>query len=522
VPKLKARRFLSSLTGFVCALSVAAAFAADPAKVLRIAMPDVETLDPQQYNDNPSFEVQCAIYEGMYEWDYFASPARLAPDTAVALPEITEGGKVWTIKLKRGIYFSDDPAFRGSRRELVAQDYVYSLKRWLDPTLRRGGAPLTSNLIVGMKALVDAATKPGGRFDYDTPVEGLRALDRNTVQLRLTEANYPLINTLMTVGAAAREVVEAANGDARNRAVGTGPYRVKEWLKGSRIVLEARPDYRRLSFPRSDLPAHRALMRAMADKTFPRIGVIEINFITEEITHVLEFDRGKLDYLVLRSEVANRLLDRGKLKPELAARGITHQGTPEPVLFMIFLNMEDPVIGGMSKERIALRRAMAYALDTGEIARVVYGGHALPASQMVAPGVSGYDPAASLPPAYDPAMAQKLLDRFGYGQRDSAGYRLAPDGKPLSITFTIRSGGISRELQTLARKNMDAVGLRMEFRVTPFQEAVKELVAGQYQLFYAGRGGIPSGWGQLQVLSSKSPPAANASRFFLPECDLAS
>ncbi len=116
---------------------------------------------------------------------------KLAPLTAVALPEITDGGKTWTIKVRPGIYFTDDPAFKGKPRELVAADYVYSIKRWLDPNLRRGGAPITTDLIVGARAVVDAASRPGATFDYDRPIEGLRALDRYTLQLKLTQPNYP-------------------------------------------------------------------------------------------------------------------------------------------------------------------------------------------------------------------------------------------------------------------------------------------------------------------------------------------
>ena len=64
-----------------------------------------------------------------------------APLAAAALPEISGDGTIWTIRLKPGIYFTADPAFNGKPRELTAADYVYSLKRWLDPNLRRGGAP---------------------------------------------------------------------------------------------------------------------------------------------------------------------------------------------------------------------------------------------------------------------------------------------------------------------------------------------------------------------------------------------
>ena len=121
--------------------------------------------------------------------------------------------------------------------------------------------------------------RPAAKFDYDRPIEGLRALDRYTLQLRLTEPNYPIIHDNLIRGAVAREVVEAAGGDIRARPVGTGPYRLREWKHGSRIVLEANPGYRAIRFPESSDPAHAALVRSMQGKTLPQIGVVEISII---------------------------------------------------------------------------------------------------------------------------------------------------------------------------------------------------------------------------------------------------
>ena len=89
----------------------------------------------------------------------------------------------WTIRMKPGIYFADDPAFKGRRRELTAADYVYSLKRMLDPKMR---APsLWSLEAVRRRRRVVAKAKKTGRFDYDAPIEGLQALDRYTLRIKL-------------------------------------------------------------------------------------------------------------------------------------------------------------------------------------------------------------------------------------------------------------------------------------------------------------------------------------------------
>jgi oligopeptide transport system substrate-binding protein len=496
------------------------ALAADPAKILRIASPDIETLDPHAYTDDPSYQVIQAIFEPAFEWDYLASPPKLTPLTAVAPVEISDGGKVWTIRLKQGIQFTDDPAFKGKPRELTAGDYIYSYKRWLDPNGRRGGSPILTDLIIGARPVVDAA-RTSGKFDFDRPIEGMRALDRYTFQIRLNEPNYPNVHDLLGfVGASAREVVEAAGPDVRTRPVGTGPFRLREWKRGSRIVLDSNPRYRAVRFPESSKPEHAALVRSMQGKVLPQIGVIEINMIEEDVTRLLQFERGGLDFVLLRGEVATRLLENGKLKPDYAARGVMRIAFPEPFGFYLYFNVADAVIGGMGNERVALRRAIALAFDTQELTRIVYAGQAMPANQIVPPGVGGHDSTLPIKSLYDPATAKALLDRFGY-TRGVDGYRNAPNGTPLTLTLSQRTGAVSREIETLWKKNMEAVGLRTAFRQAPFQDIIKELEKGKFQLYYGGFGGSPSGYAELVQLSAKQPQRVNVSQFKLTEYDRA-
>ena len=514
------RRVAARAAAGALALLVAlAAAAADPAKVLRVASPDIDTLDPQQYSDSPSFDVQRAIFEPLYEYDYLAASATIAPCTATALPVITDAGRTWTIHVKPGIRFTPDPAFNGNPRELVAEDYVYAYKRWLDPNLRRGGDVLATDLIVGARAAVDAARKPGAHFDYAARIEGLRALDRYTLQLKLTDAVFPPIVTLLTVAAGAREVIEAAGAESRTRAVGTGPYQLREWKQGSRIVLDANPGYRKLSFPATTNPRYVELAKRMAGTTFPQVGEVDIDIINEDLPLVLEFERGKLDYIRLYSQIANRLLTANAVRADLAAQGVQRFATPEPYVFSFYLNIDDPVVGGMSRDRIALRRAVELAIDVKEMIAVLFGGQALPARQFVAPGVGGHDPSLDETPLYDPAAAGALLDRFGYTRRDADGFRRAPDGKPLTLTWSLRTGGTSAEMATLIRKNMQAVGLRTDFHMTPFQDAIKALEGGQFALYYGGYGGTANGYGTLLQLYGRAPVEQNVSRFKSAEYD---
>ena len=512
-------RHLGALTIALALGVTGVVFAADPNKVLRVANFDIETLDPQRINDDPSSQVAAAIFEGLYDWSYLGTPPHIVAVSASALPEISDGGRTWTMRLEPGIRFTEDPAFGGKPRELVAEDIVYSMKRALDPTLKRGGNAAVTDVVVGARAVVETAEK-AGRFDYDQVIEGLRAVDRYTVQLRLTHPNYPVIESFVTTQAVAREVIEAANGDARTRPVGTGPYMLREWLQGSRVVLEANPYYRKIAFPTSNDARDAELVRSMQGVALPQIGVVEINVIDEELTRVLQFDRGRLDFVVLTGVAGARAVNGGKLRKEYTERGVTRRAYPEPYVASLFFNMKDATVGGMELPQIALRRAIALSIDRQAWVDVVYAGQGRAANQVVPPTVAGH--IGGLPNAdHDPRLANALLDKFGYDKRDGEGYRTKPDGKPLSITVSLRIAPATRDQQTLLKKNMDAIGIRLNFKVTMFQELLKESAAGAFQVNTYVMGGLPSAYGVTVQFYSRSPVTVNATRFSMPRFDQA-
>ena len=498
--------------------------AADPAKVLRIASSDIVSLDPQQGNDLYSTRIASHIFEALYDFDYFATPAKVIPNTAEALPEVTDDGKTWTMRLKKGIFFADDPVFKGKPRELVAEDYVYSIKRHLDPNLRNGGNPALTELIVGARAVVDAARKPGSKMNYDTPIEGLRTIDRYTLQIRLHSPDYTLLERMavLPMMAVAREAVEAAGADVMTRPVGTGPYRLVEWRKASRLVLEANPKYRTIRYPESSNPQHKALVDAMRGKTLPQIGRIEVSIIEESQPELLAFMQADLDLMLLGGDDAKRVLDNGKLKPELVKKGIQHLRFGAPSVTFTYFNLDDPVVGGYSSAQVALRRAIAMGFDIDEAIRVLYAGNALPANQLLPPGVNGHDP--TLPPRsiYDPAGARALLDRFGFKDIDGDGYRETPDGKPLTLVRGTLPESWYRDADTLWKKNMDAIGIRMQINQQTFAELLNQMRAGRLQMFNLGYRSLePSGYLILQTLWSKERRDTNPSQFKRPAYDAA-
>jgi ABC-type transport system substrate-binding protein len=456
--------------------SAAPTLAADASKVLRVAFPTGETgFDPARVTDLYSNAVNEAIFERLLTYDYLARPAKLVPMAAEAMPEVSDNGRTWVFRLRKGIRFAPDPAFGGKPRELTAEDFVYSYKRFLDPRNRSGWAFMLEGKIEGLDA-VAAAGKRSGRFDYDAPVAGLQALDRYTLRIRLTTAdyNFPYIAAHVPMAAVAREVVEAYGDELMAHPVGTGPYLLKEWTRSARIVLEANPEYRGFTwdFAASEPAWDDALVADMRGKRMPQAGRVEISILEEDQTRWLAFEGREIDVLNLPAPFRDKALAGDRIAPALAAQGVTMHRSVDPEITYTAFNMRDPLVGGFTREKIALRRAIAMAYDVDEEVRVVRKEQAIPLEMPIPPGVVGHDPGYRSSVRHDPALAERLLDRFGY-RKGSDGWRTLPDGRPLVLRYATETGGVARELNELWQKSMDRIGVHIVFDVSKFADNLK-------------------------------------------------
>ena len=453
--------------------------AADPGKVLRTVIPAAETgFDPVAVHDLYSSQIVASVFETLYTYDYLARPARLVPQTAEALPTISDNGKTYTIRIKRGIHFADDPAFSGQRRELTAADYVYSLKRLIDPAVRSPWSWLVEGKIVGLDALSQQARQTG-RFDYEAPVAGLEATDRHTLRIRLNAPDYNLgmILAHTPTSAVAREVIVAyrgANGHAMANPVGTGPYRLASWQRGAKIVIEANPGYRGFvwDFQPGDDPADQNIVAAMKGKTMPQIGRVEIRVVPEDQSRWLAFRNGEIDLFNLDGPLAPQAIANGRLRPELAAKGVILSRLIEPELSHYYFNMRDPVLGGLTKEKIALRRAIAMAHNVQEEIDVVWNGQAVRLEFPIPPGVVGHDPRHKSSVRFDPKTANALLDKFQYSKGPD-GWRRLPSGVPFVITFSSRADSTGQQQAEMWKKTFDSLAVRMESDKRPFPDLLK-------------------------------------------------
>ncbi len=327
----------------------------------------------------------------------------------------------------------------------------------------------------------------------------------------------------MATSAIAREVVEAyadGAGWVMANPVGTGPYRLKDWRRGQRIVLEANASFRDEYYPESEHPDDRAFAK-LRGKKLPLIGRIEIGIIEESNPRLLAFELGELDYLAVPSDLVPKVLESDhRLQPRLAKEGITLARGVQPAITYSFFNMEDPVVGGYTPEKIALRRAIGMAYNVGEEIRVLRAGQAFPATQVIPPNVTGYNPKFDGHAKFDPAAAKALLAKFGYVDRDKDGWRDLPSGKPLVLKIAAGTNALDRQYMELWQRSMNAVGLRVEFLNQKFADNLKAARLGQLQMWFLGNiNTTPEGFGFLALLYGGHAGFSNLARFKLPEFD---
>ncbi len=515
-------RAWAAALGIALAMPAANA-AAPPQKVLRYAIRAAETgFDPAQISDLYSSTMASNMFDALYAYEFLARPVRLRPNTATALPEASADFKTFTIRLRPGIYFSDDPAFNGKKRELVAADYVYSIKRHFDP---RWKSPtyqtLANNQIVGLDEVRQAAIKNKTPFDYDAPVEGLRALDRYTLQFRLGEPNPRFADALSDAartGAVAREVVAAYGDRIMEHPVGTGPYRLAEWRRSSLIAFEKNPNYRDEFYteeaPPED-PLARAAVAALKGRKLPMIDRVEISVIEQPQPRWLSFVNREMDIIwQVPEDFTNTAIPNNHVAPNLAKQGIYEVRYLRNDASMSYFAMENPVVGGYTPAKVALRRAIALAVDVEREIRVVRRGQAIVAQSIVAPGLWGYDPAfKSEMGEFDRARAQALLDLYGYVDRNGDGWREQPDGAPLTIEYATQPDDLSRQLITQWQKNMDAIGVRMVFKTAQWPENLKASRAGRLMMWGVAWSGGPDGEEFLVLGDGAEKGQANHARF---------
>lgn len=371
-------------------------------RTFRYSMDQAPTsLDPTQAANVYANTVLLNVYDTLYAYQYLARPYALKPNLAAALPQISADGLTYRIPLKTGVRFIDDPAFPGGvGREVVAEDFIYSLKRQFDPANQPQGAWFWSGRIAGLDEWKAAGA------NYDQPVAGLVAVDSHTIEIRLTRPYPQLVDTLTTGFSAIvpREAAEFYGPRLGVHPVGSGPFRLVAY-DTSRVVLERNPGYRQEPVDLAAEGFNPATqgdtgVAAIAGRSPPFVDRLQIDFIGEPSAAWTSFTKGdEIQFTTLPVEQADRVLASREpvtLKPDYAARFHYYTGSEAGFVFTSF-NMDFPDFGyhpdpERERRNHALRCAIIKAYDWGANNESWYFGLAVAFPGIIVPASPEFDP----------------------------------------------------------------------------------------------------------------------------------
>ncbi|MBD63797.1 MAG: hypothetical protein CME62_01205 [Halobacteriovoraceae bacterium] len=501
-------RFLS-LVLTMCALIVSCTKKQNyDEKVLNVVKPaKVKGLDPVNAGDTYSSAEIARVYEGLLEYHYLKRPFELQPNLAVAMPTVSEDGLTYTFKIKPGVKFHDNKCFpNGKGRELVAQDFVYSIKRMADLKNNSTGWWLLDGRIKGLNEWRDQYK--GKDPNYDQKVEGLTALDKYTLQFKLTSEYPQFLYSLAMVYtyAVPREAVEMYGEEFLNNPVGTGAFQITEPYSQSNTIEYVRnPNYRDVRYPSdgaSDADVAAGLTK-YAGKKLPLVDRIKVQIQTEASTRFLSFQDGNVDYSEIPKDNFDTVVtpDQG-LTDEFKTRGINLEITPDLDITYIAFNHDDPLF----KNNVKLKQAMSLAYNGEEANQLFYNGRGMLAQTIIPPGIGGYDPNYKNPYAkYDLKKAKELLAEAGY-----------PEGKGLpEITYDTTATTVSRQMSEFFAKSMSDIGIKIKVNTNTWPQLTQKVKKRQTQIFgMAWLGDYPDAENFLQLLyGPNSSPGPNGSNY---------
>lgn len=489
----------------------------EPANTLHFPTPEkIKGLDPAFAGDLYSGDEVGRTYEGLLQYHYLKRPYTLVPMLAEDLPSYSKDRKTLTFKIKKGVLFQDDPCFKdtgGKGRELIAEDFIYSFKRIADSKTLSEGWWIFDGKVVGLNEWREEGAK-AGKADYSKAVEGLQALDKYTLQIKLKEPSAQFVYSLAMTFAyvVPREAVEMYKDDFIRNPVGTGPfvYDRKNSNLNSKLIWNRNPTFRKEVYPSEGASGDKeAGLLEDAGKTLPQIDRLVTTVFTEDSPRWLNFMSGKLEITSVPKDNFNELMGPDKkLKPELVQKGIKLHREPQLDITHETFNMNDPLFG----KNKYLRQAISMAVNGDRLVELFYSGHAIQAQGPIPPGLAGYDPNLKNPyRQYNLEKAKELLKKAGY-----------PNGEGLPvIEYNTLSSSSYRQMTENFEKSMSDLGIKVKTNTYTWPEFIAALKNKKGHMWgYAWGADYPDAENFLQLFYSKNmSPGPNDSNYSNPEYD---
>jgi ABC-type transport system substrate-binding protein len=475
-------------------------------------------LDPGMMRDFDTIEVCSHIFESLYQYHFLKRPYEIIPLLAEDLPQISEDMKTYTIKIKRGVHFQDDKCFPGGKgRELKSQDFIYSIKRITDIKNLSQNWSLFDNRIVGLDEFREytKSCKSKVDVDYSREVEGMQAPDDYTLVFKLKRPWPQFICTALadiSTVPMAKEAVDFYDKDIISHPVGTGPFKLGVWQRGSYVSVVRNPTFRGELYP-SEGEAGDAEAGYLDDagKPIPFVDKIVWTIIEESQPAWLLFLQGKFDAMALQKDNFDEaVIGKGELTDKMKHLEIQLDPFEEPSTFWLGFNMQDPVLG----KNKPLRRAISYAIDREKFIELFYGGLGHVAHGFVPPQMDSYDPTLNEKgyARYDPEQARLLLTE---AEKIHGGK--IPELKiamPGTSTFY-------RQYGQFLERQLEAVGLDVEIQYMDWPSYIEKVNTRSAQMFTAGAvASIPDAEDFLGSFYTKNwSPGSNHFNYSNPDFD---
>ena len=505
---MKMRNILLAMTLVIASFFAGCAKKQDASeRVLNIVSPaEIKGFDPIMSDDLYSGREIGKIYEGLLAYHWLKVPYELVPNLAEAMPEVSKDGITYTFKIRKGVLFQDDAAFpNGKGREVEASDFVYSIQRLADSKNQANGWWILDGKLKGLNEWRDKNEKLPAT-NYAEPIEGLKAIDKYTLEFKLAKP-FPQFLYALAMGFTAvvpKEVVEKYGKEFLNHPVGTGPYVLPKFDQGKRITYTKNPTFREKFYPTDASPELQNLL-ADAGKKLPLVDKIVVHVMVESQPAWLKFNKGEIDYYGIPKDNFATAIKDNKLSPELQTKGISLIVAPQLDLTYTGFNFEIKLF-----QNVKLRRAMALAFDEAKSNELFYNNTSFSAQGAIPPGIAGNNKDYKNPykgPNLD--AAKKMLAEAGY-----------PEGKGLpEILYDIPDSTTSRQMGEFFQKQMEQIGIKVKISASPWPEFQAKLKKRGVQMFGAAWGAdYPDAENFLQLFyGPNSSPGSNSTNYNNPQ-----
>jgi oligopeptide transport system substrate-binding protein len=454
--------------------------------VLRIALKDdVKTLDPANAYDSVSWEVLPNIYDTLLQYQYLNDQLILEPLLSDGMPVYSKDGLTVTVKIKKGIMFADDAAFKangGKGRELKAQDFLFGFKRLAIPTIQSQGAWVFEGKVVGFSEFekkLQAAKGDEYKKAFDEGFPGIVAKDDYTLEFKLTQP-YPILNYILAMyftSPVPQEAVDSyadKDGNLRDHPIGTGPFILKSWETNQKLILVKNPNFKE-TYPttaKSEALTAAGFLKD-AGKPLPMLDGLRFDVVKEDQPRLLKFEKGDIDSFELtKDSFRSSMIDATQVREDLAKKGVVAEHEDSLVMYYIGFNMKDKIL-----QNKYLRQAISSTIDRAKWIDTFEKFTGTTQTEVCPPGVTDRAEAKAIKYDLNLAKAKELLAKAGY-----------PEGKGLPVlNFDFRGAETRyRQMGEFFVQQLGAVGIKVNVILNTFPAYLEKSKQGNLQIFLGG------------------------------------